>query len=158
MWFRRAFRTWFLSALACMGLLAVWVAAAQLAVGRTAHLMHNMLDVSLAFGALFAAAAAAVYVPVFSLLESVLRRRLSRSVASAVGAGLAPVAYLGVAWRFREAEDPHTVTAWLTYCAARLPELAIGILPFAAAGALFGLLWSRRDDVRTIERRAERAV
>lgn len=158
MWFQRAFQSWCFSALACLGLLAVWVVAAQLAVGRAAHLLPNMLDVSLAFGAIFAVVAAAVHVPVFTLLEAVLPRRLSRPVASSIGAGLAPVAHLGIAWRFREAEDPQTVTAWLIYWAAHLPELAIGILPFAAAGALFGLLWAGAHDERTTRRRPERAV
>jgi hypothetical protein len=158
MWLRRAVRSWFVSAFGCVALLGLSVAVGQLAVGRPAHLLHNMLNVSVAFGALFALAAAAVYVPVFTVLDAVLRRQLSRSVASAVGAGLAPAAYLGIAWRFREAEDPQTVTAWLAYWASHPPEFAIGILPFAAAGALFGVLWAGTNNERRTEPLAHRAL
>ncbi len=138
----RAARAWLTSVVACVCLLAAWVAASQLLVGRPSHVVHNMLDVSIAFGAVFAVTAAVLHVPVFLALSGLLVHPLRRTMAVLVGVGLAPAAYLAVAWRFRDAEDPHTVAAWAWYWAGHIPELVIGSLPFAVAGAVFGVLWS----------------
>jgi hypothetical protein len=141
-WFRRALTSWFASSLAVVVSLAVWVAAMEVSAARLEHLAHNIVDVSLAFGAMFAVTAAVLYVPVFSLLGAGLGPRLRRPLAAAIGLALAPAAYLAVAMQFREGEDPQTIAAWLTYWAANLPEVGIGILPFAVGGALFGLMWT----------------
>lgn len=138
----KAFRSWLGSVLTCVAALAVWIAAAHIISGRTQYLLHNMIDVSIAFGSVFAIVAAVLYVPAFGLLTAILKRPLGRMTAVAVGALLAPAAYLAVAMTFRESEDPQTISAWLAYAARNLPGLAIGVLPFVTGGAVFGLLWS----------------
>jgi len=140
----KAARIWLASVVACVGVLAAWIAAAQLLAGRMSHVFHNMVDVSLAFGAVFAVVAAVVHVPVFIVLSALLADPLRRAVAILVGVGLAPAVFLAVGWRFREFE------------AANLPELVSGSLPFAVAGAVFGMLWSRGPG--RVSRRVERAV
>ena len=112
MWLVKAARVWLMSVVACVCLLAAWVAASQLLVGRPSHAVHNMVDVSIAFGAVFAVTAAVLHVPVFIALSALLADPLRRTVAILVGVGLAPAAYLAVAWRFRESEDPQTIAAW----------------------------------------------
>jgi hypothetical protein len=156
LWIRAA-RVWLASVVVCGGVLAAWVATAQLLTGRMSHAVHNMVDVSFAFGAVFALTAAVVHVPVFIALSGLLVHPLRRAVAVLVGVGLAPAAYLAVAWRFRDAEDPHTVAPWAWYWAGHIPDLVIGSLPFAAAGAVFGLLWSGAAHGR-VSSRVERAV
>lgn len=135
MLFMRAFRSWCLSVLACVGVLAVWGVVMQLTSGRTAHLLHNVFDVSIAFGAVFAVIGAVVYIPAFVILEALLHHRLNRSRAVLLGAGLAPAVSLAIASQFRESEDPASLAALLTYWATHLPGLVFGSLPFAAAGA-----------------------
>jgi hypothetical protein len=94
MWFANAARVWLTSVVACVGLLATWVAAVQFVSGRMSHVVHNAVDVSLGFGAVFAVTAAVVYVPVFGALSLVLVQPLRRAVAVPVGVGLAPIAHL----------------------------------------------------------------
>jgi hypothetical protein len=156
LWIRAA-RVWLASVVVCGCVLAAWVATAQLLTGQMSHAVHNMVDVSFAFGAVFALTAAVVHVPVFIALSGLLVHPLRRAMAVFVGVGLAPAAYLAVAWRFRESEDPHTLATWAGYWAGHLPELVIGSLPFAVAGAVFGLLWSGAAHGR-VGRRVERAV
>ena len=137
----RAVRSWIGSVLTCIGALALWVMAAQTLSGRPEHLLHNMIDVSIAFGAVFAVVAAVLHVPVFAALGRLVQGPGRRFVAFAVGMGLTPAAYIAVAMTLRESEDPGTVTGWLSYWAGHPGELAIGLLPFMLAGAVFGLLW-----------------
>ena len=158
MWFGRAFRAWLISVIACVVLLLLWVAGQQVLHGRLGHLMHNMLDVSVAFSAVFAVVAVAVYIPVFGVLSALLRERFGRIAAAIVGACLAPTSYLAIVWRSHEAEDPQTLSAWLADWTRHLPEVAAGILPFAIAGIVFGLLWSNGRQGHTATRRIERTV
>jgi len=153
----KAARVWLTSVVACVCLFAAWVAVMQLLAGRPSHALHNMLDVSIAFGAVFAVTAAVLHVPVFMALSVLLADPLRRTAAILVGAALAPAAYLAVAWRFRESEGPQTIAALLRYWAGHVPELVIGSLPFALAGLVFGLLWSGAAHGR-VGSRVERAV
>src|SRR5687767_10162760 len=132
----RAARAWLASAVVCGCALAAWVATARLLTGRMSQAVYNTVDVSFTFGAVSALTAAVVHVPVFIALSGLLVHPLRRAVAVLVGVGLAPAAYLAVAWRFRDSEDPHTVAAWAWYWAGHLPELVIGSLPFMVAGAV----------------------
>lgn len=136
----RAFKSWLGSTVTCVTALAVWVASMQVMSGRTEHLMHNMIDMSLAFGAVFAIVSAVLYVPAFIVFGGLIRGR--RLAAIALGAVLAPAAYLAIAMTFRESEDPATTGSWLSYWAGHLEEIAIGLLPFVTSGAVFGLLWT----------------
>jgi hypothetical protein len=138
-----AFRAWLGSAVACVALLAAWVTAAQLLTGRMTHLAHNVVDVSIGFGGIFALTAAVLYVPVFAAVGAALHHHMTRAMGILIGIALAPAAYLAIAWRFRDSDSPQTITALVLYWVAHLPEFALGILPFAIAGALFGILWSR---------------
>jgi hypothetical protein len=142
MTFAAAIRAWLGSVVACVVLLMAWVAVMQLLSGRMTHLVHNAVDVSIGFGGIFALTAAVVYVPTFVAVRAFLGRWPSRTTAALLGAALAPVAYLAIAWRFRESEGPQTLTALLQYWVLHLPEFAFGSLPFALAGAVFGILWS----------------
>ncbi len=154
----RAARVWLTSVVACVCLLAAWVAASQSLVGRPSHAVHNMLDVSIAFGAVFAVTAAVLHVPVFIALSVLFADPLRRTAAILVGAALAPAAHLAAAWRFRESEDPQTIAALVWYWARYIPELVIGSLPFALAGVVFGLLWSGGLHGHGKAHRIERAV
>jgi hypothetical protein len=140
-----AFRAWLGSAAACVAVLAAWVAAGQLLTGRMTHLVHNVVDISIAFGGIFALTAAVLYVPVFAAVGAALPHHMTRRVGILMGIALAPAAYLAIAWRFRESEGPQTITAVVLYWVRHLPEFAFGILPFAIAGAVFGILWSRSN-------------
>ena len=134
------------STLACGALLAVWIAAAQLMTGRTSGLLHNMLDASIPFAAVFAAAGLVLYTPVFLLTGVLVRRAFTPALATLLGAVLAPAAYLAVAWTFRESQDPQTPGAFIRYWSTHLVDLALGALPFIVAGGLFGHCWSRQRE------------
>ena len=138
-----AFRAWLGSAVACIALLAAWVTAGQLLTGRMTQLAHNVVDVSIAFGGIFALTAAVLYVPVFAAVGAALRHHMTRTMGILMGIALAPAVYLAIAWRFRDSDGPQTISALVLYWIAHLPEFAFGMLPFAIAGALFGILWSR---------------
>lgn len=137
----KAIRAWVGSVAASAGMWALWVAGMHLLTGRTDHLVHNAADVSLAFGGTFALTAALVYIPAFSLIESLRRNALNRYATVAVGVALSPSAYVALAWRFREAPDPQTLGGWVVYWAGHIPGVVLGVLPFAIAGAVFGWLW-----------------
>jgi hypothetical protein len=83
-------------------------------------------------------AATFVYIPTFILLDAFVRRPLNRRRALLVGGILALVPRLLIAWRFEEAES---AAAWLLYWVRHLANFPFAVLPFAIAGAVFGLLW-----------------
>jgi hypothetical protein len=154
--FARIARAWLTSVLACFVALAGWVVAMQVLSGRMDHLWHNMLDMSTAFAAVFAITALVVYVPVFGLLAR-FRRSISRADAIVVGAALGLVPYLAVALAFRDSDGPRTLGGLVAERLFDLPVLAIGVLPFAAAGSLFGACAAGRSRA-AISRRVERAI
>jgi|SRR5690242_9803059 hypothetical protein len=42
---------------------------------------------------------------------------------------------------FHDSDDPQTLGAWIRFWTAHVPPVLVAILPFAVAGAVFGLLW-----------------
>lgn len=137
----RAARAWVISVLACALLLAALIIVQGAWWGRLAQAPANAVDIALAFGAVFAAVAATLHLPVFLILSITAASRLTRGVAALIGAALAPVVYLGVAMAFRESEGPQTALAWTRYWAQNPAAFLGGVVPFAIAGAIFGLAW-----------------
>jgi hypothetical protein len=158
MWFKQAIRAWVLSVVACVGAWAAYVGAMQFVNGQTRTMWHNMFDVSLAFGSVFAVTAALLYIPTFSVLGGVLGPRLTRAAAVLVGAGLAPAATVALGLVFRDAEDPQTILGWLLYWASNSVWFLVSSIPFAIAGALFGLFWTWRSHERDVSQIIGRAV
>jgi hypothetical protein len=99
-----------------------------------------------------------LYVPTFSVLGGVLGPRLTRAVAVLVGAGLAPAVTVARGLVFREAGDPQTILGWLLYWVSNSVGLLVSSLPFAIAGALFGLFWTWRSHERNMSQIIGRAV
>jgi hypothetical protein len=153
----RAVRAWFLSVLACVALLFLWGLAQHALLGRWDSAGRTALDVSLAFGSVFAVVAATLHLPIFLILTIFAPQRVTRTVAMTVGAGLAPVVYLAIAMAFNESDGPRNLFEWLRYWGRNPGNLLGGVLPFALAGALFGLAWVWRGMARP-DRRVERAV
>ena len=89
-------------------------------------------------GVAFAIGATFVYIPTFILLNRSLRRPLTRTRAVLIGGALGLVPRILIAWRF---EESGLGTALVIDCVRRLPHFALSVLPFAIAGAVFGLLW-----------------
>ena len=140
----RALRSWIGSVVACVVLLAAWITMQAISTGRMQYLLHTLFDVSVAFGAIFAAVAAVLYVPAFAILQAVAGPRLRPALAVSAGVLLAPAAALAFTMAFREAESPQTVSAQLGYWASHAPQVFMGMWPVLVAGGVFGLLWSRQ--------------
>jgi hypothetical protein len=158
MWFKQAIRAWVLSIVACVGAWAAYVGGMQFVNGQTRTMWHNMFDVSLAFGSVFAVTAALLYIPAFSVLGRVLGPRLTRAAAVLVGAGLAPAATVVRGLVFREHGDPQTILGWLLYWITNSVGLLVSSVPFAIAGGLFGLFWTWRSHERNVPQIIGRAV
>jgi hypothetical protein len=158
MWFKQAIRAWVLSVVACVGVWAAYVGAMQFVTGHTRTMWHNMFDVSLAFGSVFAVTAAVLYIPTFSVLGTVLGPRLTRAVAVLVGASLAPAVTVARGVVFREAGDPQTILGWVLYWVTNAVGLLVSSVPFAIGGALFGLFWTWRRHERNVPQIIGRAV
>ncbi len=61
-------------------------------------------------------------------------------------------AHLAIAAWGHESDDPQTLGAWIRFWAAHArhaPAVLVAMLPFAVAGAVFGLLWSGTRRERT---------
>jgi len=153
----RAVRAWGLSVLGCIALLFVWALAQHALVGRWHSAGRNALDVSLAFGSVFAVVAATLHLPIFLILTIFARQQMTRTVAVAVGAALAPVVYLAVAMVFNDSDGPGNVFEWLEYWGRNPWGMLVGAAPFALAGALYGFAWVWPGMARP-DRRIERAV
>jgi hypothetical protein len=136
----KLFRAWLLSTLVCAGLLALWVVLQAVLYGRTAHLWLNVINVAVPFAALFAVTLT-IYMAVFGLIERWKASPVSRNAAVVLGAVLAPLSYAAIAAWFHESDDPQTLGGWIRFWAAHLPAVLVAMLPFAVAGAVFGLLW-----------------
>lgn len=91
-----------------------------------------------AFTAIFAAIAAALYVPAFALLEAMLRGRRATAVHIVLGIVLAPATWLLLAWRIGEF-DSGPIPAWGPALGAALRGSAF----FCLSGAVFGSAWAR---------------
>lgn len=91
---------------------------------------HAALDMPLAFSLVFAAVLAVLYVPVFVVIPRILGRPLTRSAAIIGALLLAPVA-------------PFVIGAWV---GERWDLQALGgaSIPFAFAGVVFAMVWTRR--------------
>lgn len=137
----RAIRAYVGSVLTCAVLLFAWTVARHALDGRWDTAGRNALDVALSFGGVFAVVAATLHVPLFLILTSVARAKLTRLVAVLIGAGLAPVVLLALALGFAEAEGPRTVGEGLQHWARNPIGFLAGVAPFALAGAVFGLAW-----------------
>ena len=149
----RAVRAWALSVLACLATLVLWVFAMSVLSGRTDHMRHNMLDLSVAFGGVFAVIAAIVYVPVFTLVTAIRQQPLANRTAMALGAALAPTVFLAIAWTFRESEDPQTLRSWLAYWGSRIPMVVLGSAPYSWRRCLFRMaVDTRRSGDQPIRR------
>jgi hypothetical protein len=144
----KAGRAWLASSMACASLLAAWVAVGQAVSGRWQYAWHNMMDIAVGFGGIFAVVAGVLYIPVFAALSLLLKQRFTRRMGIALGAMFAPTAYLAIAIWFRESQDPRTITGWAWYFLEHLPAFLFGSLPFVAAGAVFGLVWCARSPQR----------
>jgi hypothetical protein len=137
----RAVRAWGLSVLGCIALLFVWALAQHALVGRWHSAGRNALDVSLAFGSVFAVVAATLHLPIFLILTIFARQQMTRTVAVTVGAALAPIVYLAVAMVFNDSDGPRNVFEWLRYWGRNPGGLLAGVVPFALAGAVYGFAW-----------------
>ena len=142
---RQAVRAWGLSVLGCIILLFAWGLVQHALVGRWNSAGRNALDVSLAFGSVFAVVAATLHLPIFLILTIFARQQMTRTVAVAVGAALAPVVYLAVAMVFADFEGTPNVFDWLRDFGRNPWGVLAGAAPFAFAGALFGFAWVARD-------------
>jgi len=142
MQYGRAIWAWIGSVVTYAGiLLAGWVGTMGLR-GPQSDFEQRATAGLVGFCILFAMTSALVYVPIFTFLDSWLRRPMNRTKALLVGAGLAIVPRLIMAWRFGEFESP---TAWVGYWVRHPTGFPLGFLPFVIAGAVFGLLWPQPD-------------
>ena len=145
---------WILSVLTCMGVTAVWMTVSGVAKGQPDHIWHNTIDLSLAFGAVYALTAILVLLPAFAVLTMVSARFSTPIVAATVGAALGPLALVVFVLIFRETGGPQTVSEWLRYGATHLMDTAIGSFPFVIAGSVFGSSWARSENAAAALRRA----
>lgn len=145
-------RAWSASVFTCACFLAAFTLIMHAIAGRWQQALHNVADMTVAFTAVFAVVAAVLYVPTFILLGCVLRERLTRPVAVIGGAMLASFVLLAVAMVFREGDAPQTAWQWAMYWAQNLPGVAIGLIPYAAAGAAFGLSAGRPERLPPADR------
>jgi hypothetical protein len=143
-----AFRAWIVSVLVSGCAIAIWMFATQATFGHFDHLLHNVIDVTLGFGGIFAIVAAVVHVPVFVALSRLQREWLTEWRAVLIGTLLAPVTSMAITFTYRGSEDPGTLFAMLRQWLRYAPEVALGMLPFAVGGAVFGFV-----AVRPVRRR-----
>jgi hypothetical protein len=137
----RAVRAWGLSVLGCVALLFLWGLARHALLGRWDSAWRTALDVSLAFGSVFAVVAATLHLPMFLILTIFAPQRITRTVAVTVGTALAPVVYLAIAMAFNESDGPRDVFEWMRYWGRHPGGLLAGVVPFALAGAVYGFAW-----------------
>lgn len=117
------------------------IVPATMMAGRRPRL-HTIVDVWSFFGLLTVAALALVVGPVILLLRRRLGQRLTVARAAAGGAATGPLMLIGAWLLVRERGE--TFGQLLSFW-SRLPmELVVGVLPYAAAGALFAAWLVRR--------------
>jgi hypothetical protein len=138
-----AFRAWIVSVVVSGCAIAIWMFVTQATFGHFDHLLHNVIDVTLGFGGVFAVVAAVVHVPVFVALSRFMRERLTAWRAVLIGTLLAPVTSAAITFTYRGSEDPETLFAMLRQWLRFAPEVALGMIPFALGGAVFGLVAAR---------------
>ena len=129
---------------------AVTIVPATILAGRRPSL-QTVVDVWAFFGTLTVIALAAIVGPLVLLLHRWLGSRLSVARATAAGAAVGPLLLLAAWFVIREGNEtvPQLLSFWW-----RLPmEFVLGVLPFAAAAALFAgwLVAGERRRPRRIE-------
>ena len=140
----RVARAWFVSVLACALLLGASGILEAGISGRWDHASRNAIDRALAFGLIFAAVAATLHVPVFSILTGVAPQRVTRTRAVLAGAALAPPVSLVLAMAFGGSGGPQTSLEWVRYWLGNPAAFLAAVAPFAIAGGVFGLAWVGR--------------
>jgi hypothetical protein len=147
----RVGRAWLVSVATCVAVLAIWSVAMQAMTGRWGHLWNNMLNVTVAFGGLFAIVAAVLYVPAFFALGRIVRPPLTPGHGAAIGVLLAPVMLMVLGVTFRDSAESvgGAIVGLLQFWSRQPAEFVLGLIPYAIAGAVFGFIGAAPTRVRT---------
>ncbi len=121
-------RAWASGVGACFLVLFTLVSAQLLTQERWSW--HTALDMPLAFTLVFAAVLAVLYVPVHVVLPRMTGRPVEKATALIAALVLAPI-------------TPFVIGAWVGE-RWDLQALAGASIPFAFAGIVFALVWTRR--------------
>ncbi len=122
------------SVLVLVVLVATWIVAVQAFTGRWS--LHTGLEFTALFTLPLTIAVVSVCLPMFVLLSRYSDVLLSRTASVLGGASLSavPAVILFALFFGVDSDRPQTVAEWAQHL--------ILLLPFAAAGAAFGFVWS----------------